>query len=51
MIYEKEATRLFFHLLDRAVVEDDLNWRVLCLRAMRLLFEKYPKQVGQRRTG
>lgn len=28
----KEAARLFFHLLDRVVVEANLTWRVLCLR-------------------
>lgn len=49
VIYEKEVARLFFHLLDRAVVEDDVGWRVLCLRAMRLLFERFPKEVGRDR--
>jgi hypothetical protein len=42
----REASRLFFHLQDRAVVEEDPHWRVLCLRAMRLLLARYPREIG-----
>lgn len=42
----REASRLFFHLQDRAVVEEDPHWRVMCLRAMRLLLARYPPQIG-----
>ena len=42
----KEAARLFFHLYDRAVVEAHMGWRVLCVRAMRLLSSRYSRQVS-----
>jgi len=41
----REPVRLHWHLYDRCVAEENGVWRILCLRAMRLLIIRHPDDI------
>lgn len=42
----RDPVRLLWHLFDRCVAEENGSWRMLCLRAMRLLIMRHPTEVA-----